>query len=94
MDNTFVVSMTANRIFAIISICGSSPWKWNWAAGYVLDIVVSREGIPLARKVYRRSAHTGHSFNFHSVYPMSKKGESLRGYLMEILSYDKNIKTC
>jgi hypothetical protein len=25
---------------------------------------------------------------------MSKKGESLRGYLMEILSYDKNIKTC
>jgi len=94
MDNTFVVSMIANRIFAIISICGSSAWKWNRAAGYILDIVVSRKGILLARKVYRRAAHTGHSFNFHSVYPMSKKGESFRAYIMEILSYDKNIKAC
>jgi len=51
MDNTFVVSMIANRIFAIISICGSSAWKWNRAAGYILDIVVSRKGILLARKV-------------------------------------------
>jgi len=50
MDNTFVVSTIANRIFAIVSICGSSPWKWNWAAGYILDIVVSRKGIPLATK--------------------------------------------
>jgi hypothetical protein len=25
---------------------------------------------------------------------MSKKGESFRGYIMEILSHDKNIKTC
>ena len=86
--------MIANRIFAIISKCGSSPWKWNWAAGYILDIVISRKGIPLATKVYRRAAHTGHSFNFHSVYPMSKKWESFRAYIIEILSYDENIKTC
>ena len=59
-----------------------------------LDIVVSRKGIPLATNVYRRAAHTGHSFSFHSVYPMSKKGESFSAYIVEILSYDKNIRTC
>jgi hypothetical protein len=90
MGNTFVVSMLANKIFAIISICGSLPWKLNWAAG----CMVSRKGIPLATKVHRRAPHTGHSFNFCSAYPMSKKGESFRGYIMEILSHDKNIKTC
>jgi len=56
--------------------------------------VVSRKGIPLATKVYRRAAHPGHSFNFHSVYPMSKKGESFSTYIIEILSDDKNIRTC
>jgi hypothetical protein len=94
MDNTHVVSIIANRIFAIISIYGSLLWKWNWAAGYILDNVVSRKGIPLATNVYRRAAHTGHNFNFYSVYPMSKKGESFRAYILEILSYGKNIKTC
>jgi hypothetical protein len=78
MDNTFVVSIIANRVFESKSICGSGPWKWNWAAGYILDIVVSRKGILLATKVYRRAAHTGHSFDFHSIYPMSKKGESFK----------------
>jgi len=52
------------------------------------------ELLTLATKVYRRTAHTGHSFDFHFVYLMSKKGESFRAYIMEILSYDKNIKTC
>lgn len=89
-----MVTMIANKIIVIVSICGSLPWKWNLAAGYILDIVVSRKGIPLATKVYRRAAHSGHSFNFHSVYPMSNTGEPFRAYVMEILSYDKNIKTC
>jgi len=93
MDNTFVVSLIANRIFAIISVYVSLPWEWNWAAVYNLDIAVSRKGIPLATKVYRRATHTGHSFNFHTVYPTSKKGESFSTYMMEILSYDKNIRT-